>query len=310
MFDVTEDGNFAADGGMAARFGIDDMTNGLAVYADGAIYVGGRVLDTGAPATGWTDTTRLIRIERIGSTFSILQETTAGSGAFTTVHTVQDYTSSNAIRIGSGGMNSRTNVSWTALNGMGTVELPHGKEIAIAPTAGDDRIEGTTDDDTIDGGAGDDRIAGNAGNDTINGGDGNDTLDGGAGDDTYVVERDGGADTIINTGEATSSDTISFGAGIEAEQLWFQQVGDDLKVSIIGTSDTTTIDDWYVGSDNQVSSFETSEGSSLLASQVANLVSTMNSFSPPAVGELNLDSTDADDQTVLAAIDFNWQNGT
>ena len=226
MFDVTEDGNFAADGGMAARFGIDDMTNGLAVYADGAIYVGGRVLDTGAPATGWTDTTRLIRIERIGSTFSILQETTAGSGAFTTVHTVQDYTSSNAIRIGSGGMNSRTNVSWTALNGMGTVELPHGKEIAIAPTAGDDRIEGTTDDDTIDGGAGDDRIIGNAGNDTINGGGGNDTVvfGGDAGDYAIRYFAESGTfqvhdnDLTIDDGTDTLSNvqTLTFADGSKA----------------------------------------------------------------------------------------------
>ena len=43
-----------------------------------------------------------------------------------------------------------------------------------------------------------------------------------------------------------------FDAGIAADQLWFQHVGNNLEVSIIGTSDKFTLSNWYTGSANHV----------------------------------------------------------
>ena len=190
------------------------------------------------------------------------------------------------------------------------IDLPEGVEAAVAtPTGGHDYYEGDDTSETIDGLAGNDKLMGNGGDDTLTGGEGNDHLIGGAGDDVYGFARGDGVDTIDNAGEATSHDKVSFGAGISADQLWFRQDGDDLEVSIIGTDDTVVIDDWYVGSDNTVSSIETNSGDTLAAANVANLVSAMSSFAPPTIGQTTLSSAGLDDD-LNAVIAANWQTGS
>ncbi len=88
--------------------------------------------------------------------------------------------------------------------------------------------------------------------------------------------------------DAASDDKILFGQGVDFDQLWFQQMGSDLAVSIIGTEDTVTIQDWYLGAEYQVESFRTNSNDRLLAAQVDQLVSAMSSFAPPAAGQLEL----------------------
>jgi hypothetical protein len=76
-------------------------------------------------------------------------------------------------------------------------------------------------------------------------------------------------------------------------------------VSVIGTGDQLTVQDWYLSSQYQVERFETSGGDTLLASQVQNLVDAMASFSPPAPGQYTLPSEYATElNPVIAA---NWQ---
>src|SRR5262249_34388883 len=93
-------------------------------------------------------------------------------------------------------------------------------------TASDAHVLGTTGNDTLQGGAG---------NDLFMGGRGNDTLVGGGGNDAYVFSRGDGQDQIVNglTGQ-TPRGELDFGAGISDEQLWFQQSGDDLTISVMG----------------------------------------------------------------------------
>ena len=71
--------------------------------------------------------------------------------------------------------------------------------------SGDDTIDGGADNDVIDAGDGDDRLEGNIGNDTLTGGADKDTLIGGGGDDlltgnggndVFVLDLQGGANTI------------------------------------------------------------------------------------------------------------------
>ena len=98
---------------------------------------------------------------------------------------------------------------------------------------------------------------------------------------------------------------LSFDSGIAADQLWFQQVSNNLEVSIIGTGDKFTISNWYSGNQYHVEQFQTSGGQSLLDSQVQNLVNAMAAFSPPAMGESHLSAAYASQlNPVIAA---NWQ---
>lgn len=132
-------------------------------------------------------------------------------------------------------------------------------------------------------------LTGAAGNDTLDGGAGIDTLIGGAGNDTYTLAAGSGPDTISeNDATAGNVDVLSVGAGMAADQIWFRQVGSNLEVSIIGTSDKSTISNWYSGSAYHVEQFKTADGKTLLDSQVQTLVSAMAAFAPPAAGQTTL----------------------
>ncbi|KAB2966259.1 carbohydrate-binding domain-containing protein [Zoogloea sp.] len=142
---------------------------------------------------------------------------------------------------------------------------------------------------SVFGSAGADSLFGGQGNDTLDGGTGDDLLDGGANDDTYLFGRGAGADRIMeNDATVGNTDVLSIGAGVTADQLWFRRVGSDLEVSIIGSSDKTTIDNWFNGSAYHVEQFKVADGKTLLDSQVDALVSAMAGFAPPAAGQSTL----------------------
>ncbi|WP_418647602.1 calcium-binding protein [Thauera butanivorans] len=133
------------------------------------------------------------------------------------------------------------------------------------------------------------RITGNNAANTLDGGEGNDTLMGGLGKDTYLFGRNGGMDTIIED-DATAgvTDLLRFGADIAANQIWLRQVGMDLELSLIGTGDSVTIQDWYAGQRHHVEQFKSGDGKTLLDSKVDSLVQAMAAFSPPAAGQTTL----------------------
>jgi Ca2+-binding RTX toxin-like protein len=132
-------------------------------------------------------------------------------------------------------------------------------------------------------------LTGAAGNDTLDGGAGNDTLTGGVGNDTYVLGRGYGTELIVENDAASgNTDVLQFMPGITSDQIWFRHVGNDLEVSIIGTSDKATLQNWYLGNQYHLEQFKTSDGKTLLDSKVQDLVSAMASFAPPAAGQTTL----------------------
>ena len=131
-------------------------------------------------------------------------------------------------------------------------------------------------------------LFGGFGNDIFQGGKGGDTLAGLAGDDTYIFARGDGADIIAETEEAGSHDVVSFLAGISAEQLWFRQVGTNLEVSTIGTTDKITVNNWFADTAVRIEEFRMADGRVLLGSNVQNLVQAMAGLTPPPAGQLTL----------------------
>ena len=140
--------------------------------------------------------------------------------------------------------------------------------------------------------------------DTLIGSTGADTLIGGGGADTYLFGRASGADVVDNRGHGADGDIVGFADGIGSNQLWFQHVGNDLKVSIIGESSGALISGWYQDTINRVAEFRLSDGSSLLAGQVENLVSAMAGMTPPALGQQTL--TTEQQQLLDPVIAANW----
>ena len=152
--------------------------------------------------------------------------------------------------------------------------------------------------ESIYSGAANDRLTGNnlanqllayAGNDTLSGGLGNDGLQGGVGNDTYLFQRGAGADTLTEAdATAGNSDLLWFDTNVTSNQLWFQHTGNNLVVSVIGTSDKVTLSNWYTGSANQVETIKASDGKTLSNAKVDALVSAMSVFAIPAVGTTTL----------------------
>jgi Ca2+-binding RTX toxin-like protein len=144
-------------------------------------------------------------------------------------------------------------------------------------------------------------ITGNNGNNILDGGGGSDTLVGGQGNDTYLFSSGYGANTIV---DIAGNDKLVLGAGINYNQLWFAQNGNNLDVSVIGTSDKITIQDWYLGSANHVENILSGDGKALQDTQVQNLVQAMAAFAPPSAGQTTLPPAY---QTALAPVlAANW----
>ncbi|WP_295551257.1 calcium-binding protein [uncultured Pseudacidovorax sp.] len=134
-----------------------------------------------------------------------------------------------------------------------------------------------------------DSLTGSSAANVLRGGIGNDSINGGLGADTYQFGRGDGQDSVTDVDSTGGvSDVLAFDAGISADQLWFRQVGSSLEASIIGTSDKVTISNWYTGNQYHLERFKTSDGKTLLDSQVQNLVQAMASFAPPAAGQTTL----------------------
>lgn len=148
-------------------------------------------------------------------------------------------------------------------------------------------------------------IIGSDGANKLTGGKGDDTLYGGKGSDTYFFARGDGADTIVeNDSTWFNSDVLSF-SSVTSRQLWLSHTGNDLVVSVIGTNDKVTIQDWYLGSANHVEKIKTSDGKTLSDSKVNALVAAMASLTPPAAGQTTLPAdVNASLSKVLAS---SWQ---
>ncbi|WP_310742437.1 calcium-binding protein, partial [Ideonella azotifigens] len=112
--------------------------------------------------------------------------------------------------------------------------------------AGNDVMHGNDGNDQLLGAGGNDTLYGDNGNDTLDGGIGDDALSGGAGSDTYLFARGSGSDTLNNTDSSTGkTDTLAFGAGIAPSDIKITRSGDNLILSIVGSSDKVTVTSYF-----------------------------------------------------------------
>mgnify|MGYP002592876164 CR=1 FL=1 len=174
--------------------------------------------------------------------------------------------------------------------------------ITLQQTDADDTVNGTSYNDVIYGNGGHDTINAGDGNDTIVGGIGNDILNGGNGDDTYIYNLGDGFDTISETG---GNDKIVFGKGISQSDLSFEQIGNDLKISVNGKDDKgIQINNHFQNDASKVETIEFYDGSTLNISNADQLIQAMNSFSvsnSASTDTLSNPTEDVSDMYSLAA---------
>jgi Ca2+-binding RTX toxin-like protein len=134
-------------------------------------------------------------------------------------------------------------------------------EKANLVTEGDDYLYGTYGNDVLRGLGGDDTLRGAPGNDTLEGGTGNDLLQGVVGNDVYLFKRGDGMDTISdNDTTAGNVDTVRFAAGIAASEVKVSRYGNNLYLSIIGTSDRLTLEYWSLSDQYKIERVEFADG--------------------------------------------------
>jgi Ca2+-binding RTX toxin-like protein len=171
--------------------------------------------------------------------------------------------------------------------------------LALNGGSGSNQLNGDAGADTLDGGAGDDQLVGNAGNDS---------LMGGAGNDDYRLSRGDGADRLNNaaTDYLAATDRLVLGADVARNQVWLQRSGEDLLVSIMGTTDSSRVLGWYsANTTSRLDSFVAGDGRVMTEARVEALVQAMATMTPPPVGQTSLTT---EQQTALnTTIAAAWQ---
>ena len=112
--------------------------------------------------------------------------------------------------------------------------------------------------------------------DLIVGGAGDDYLDGYYGNDTYIFNKGDGSDTVYDANG--NDDKIIL--GYDFQDIMFERFGNNLRLRMIGSSDSVTIDSWYTNNSNQykIETFKSTTGSTITHTQIENLIQAMSSF--------------------------------
>ena len=116
---------------------------------------------------------------------------------------------------------------------------------------GNDQLYGGNGEDGLRGGAGDDVLYGERGSDVLEGGSGDDVLYGGLGDDVYVFGKGDGKDVI--GGEfyywwdgGVGYNVLKLKSGVTADEVIGLRLGNDLLLSIAGTSDSVFVTNFFL----------------------------------------------------------------
>jgi hypothetical protein len=109
---------------------------------------------------------------------------------------------------------------------------------------------------------------------------------------------------ISNRDSDGAHDTLRFGTGIHATDLWMSHRGDDLVITIVGSGDSATLVGWYGNWNNRLSSFELADGHHLSGKAVQAEVSAMASAGgvPGSLSEL----TQEHHAAVVSVIAASW----
>ncbi|MFC1835793.1 calcium-binding protein [Thermodesulfobacteriota bacterium] len=144
------------------------------------------------------------------------------------------------------GTNGADAVLGSLTKGDGLINAHHGEGDVIYGTSRDERLVQGIGGAVLVAGGGNDTIWANEGDDIIDGGEGNDTLYGQGGNDTYILRIGSGQETIIDADPTPgNTDTIWLGSNLTPEDIVLRRVGNNLVLSIVASSDTLTVRDFF-----------------------------------------------------------------
>jgi Ca2+-binding RTX toxin-like protein len=268
-------------------------------------------------AGGGTDTVHSALTYTLGS--SIENLTLTGSSAINgTGNTLNNVLSGNsAANVLTGGAGNDTYVvgagdSITESNNNGTdtvlssVTWTLGSNLENLTLSGSVAINGTGNsaNNVMIGNSATNVLSGANGADTLRGGHGDDTVNGGGGNDTYLFGRGEGQDLLQDSGGA--ADKILYDGGINPLDLVISRQANDLRLSIHGSTDTVTVQNWFTSSSNRTETIQAGNGQILLSTQVDQLIQAMAGFTQQTglTWDQAIDQHPTQVQNILAA---SWQ---
>jgi hypothetical protein len=136
-------------------------------------------------------------------------------------------------------------------------------------------------------------------------GGGAETANGGARNNIYQVSPATGQATINLPSSSTSHNEVDFLGGITDQNLWFMQSGNDLKIDLLGTTTSATVDGWFSGQSSEMQ--EITAGGLKIDSQISQLVQAMATYAAnnpgfdPASSTLNTVPNEAGLQSAITA---------
>jgi len=312
---ITGDGN---NNDILAGGGTDTLDGGSGIdtadYSAAAAGINVNLSSSTASNDGDSGTDILSNFENV--TGSSHNDTITGSSG---TNVISGGVGTDALDGGSG----TDTANYSAAAGGITVDLSN----STASNDGDGGTDTLSNFENVTGSSHNDTITGSSGNNVIDGGAAPDTLYGNGGTDTYIFGSGKGQDLIYNGVYTTNTaaGTLNFGTGIADTQLWFDRVddygqvsnsGNNLRIDIMGSTDSVTISNGYTGSAyGHLSNYTLTDSSLILDSQLSNLVSAMatfegnylsahgTAFDPTAAGNSSIT-----DSTVLAAIGSDWHS--
>lgn len=100
----------------------------------------------------------------------------------------------------------------------------------------------------------DNLLLGNEGDNILSGSLGNDTLDGGAGNDIYIFGKGDGQDVILGNRESDVGEfnILQLKSGITPSEIATTRLGNDLVLSIVGTTDKITASSFFSDTTNNI----------------------------------------------------------
>jgi Ca2+-binding RTX toxin-like protein len=146
---------------------------------------------------------------------------------------------------------------------------------------------------------GNDHLVGTFRSDLIDGGAGSDLLEGGDGADRYVFGLGYGQDEIresLSNANLSEDDQLQFGAGIAFADLGFTRDGNDLLITVAGTTDSVTITgefaygSWYTWTD--VDRFLLADGTAFTKVDIQNVLLAATAGNDHLVGFMTGDTLD------------------
>ncbi|HJV83346.1 calcium-binding protein, partial [Noviherbaspirillum sp.] len=156
-----------------------------------------------------------------------------------------------------GGTTAGDNITGTiaddVINGQAGADNLYGRDgnDLLDGGADNDFIQGENGNDKLYGGDGSDSLYGGNGNDILDGGAGNDTMNGNAGNNTYLFGKGDGQDRINGDYDisATKLNVLQFKSGVLPSEVYAASSGNDLVLSIGGTTDTVRVS-YFFGDSN------------------------------------------------------------